>query len=232
MDWNYVVGDFCESKLYGHPEILNSLSCFFISFFPYIGLKYSEINSYLIKSIMTLLFFNGFASFGFHWTGYYIFKHLDEIPMVLCIWLGLLYTFSKIRLKLVYLFAFNCYIALLLAMNSIPSLGHLFPVTFGLTCIMLIPVQKALFDTADLPEKSKTLMISGSLISIASALIWIYTENFCSSLLLFGHPLWHFGMPLGMYYLMIAFEYYSISQSECYDIIYMYNILPIIKSIT
>lgn len=232
MEWNYVVGDFCESKLYGHPEILNSLSCIFISLFPYLGLKYSIINSYIVKSILTLLVFNGVASFGFHWTGYYIFKHLDEIPMVLCIWLGLLYTFSKINLKLIYIFIFNSYVSLLLAVNTIPSLGHLFPITFGLSCIMLIPVQKALFDTRDLSSKSRFLMMTGSLISIISALIWIYTENYCSKYLLLGHPLWHFGMPLGMYYLMIGFELFSIEKTGNYEIMYLYNFIPTIKSIT
>ena len=56
MLWNDVIGHFCESKIYGYPEILNCLSCIFISFIPYIGLRYSNFYSKKIKSILSLLF--------------------------------------------------------------------------------------------------------------------------------------------------------------------------------
>jgi len=230
MDWNYIVGDFCESKLFGHPEILNSLTCFFISYFPYIGLKYSHIDSILIKTILCLLFINGFASFGFHWTGYYCFKHFDEIPMVICIWLGLIYSFGQIGIQIIPYMILNLYFTLILVMNSIPSLGFLFPLTFGCACLLLIPIQKCLFDSGQINYNSKKHMLIGSLISISSALTWIVTENFCSPYMLFGHPVWHFGMPLGMYYIMIGFEYSNFNEDK-YKIEYINHIIPVIKTI-
>ena len=230
MDWNTVVGDFCETKLLGHPEVYNSLSCVFISLFPYLGLKYSYLKSNIIKSILTLLFINGFASFGFHWTGYYFFKHLDEVPMIICIWLGLLYGSSYLELSLVNYFLLNLYFTLILAMNNIPKLSFLFPVTFGIACLLLIPLQKKFFEMKPINKLSKRLMISGSFISIFSAIIWIITENMCRYELLFGHPLWHFGMPLGMYFIMIGFEYHNIKITENKArITWLYNLLPIIN---
>lgn len=230
MDWDYVVGDFCEGRLLGHPEILNSLSCVFISFFPYIGLKYSHMNSILIKTIFCLLFINGFASFGFHWTGYYCFKHFDEIPMVICIWLGLIYSFGQLGIQIIPYMLLNLYFTILLVLNNIPQYGSLFPLTFGLSCLLLIPIQKCMFDSGKINSISKKHMLLGSFISIMSAAIWIWTENYCSYNMLFGHPLWHFGMPLGMYHIMIGFEYSMVDISK-YAIEYKHCIVPIIKRI-
>ena len=70
-------------------------------------------------------------------------------------------------------------------------------------------------------------MLLGSFVSIISALTWIITENYCSPYMIFGHPVWHFGMPLGMYYIMIGFEY-SYFDCKDYNIDFMYSFIPII----
>ena len=91
MDPFTIVGDFCESKIIGRPEPLNCLTCFFLSYIPYLGLRYSDMKHWIIKNIQILLFFTGGTSFCYHWTGYYLFKQLDEIPMIFSIWMGLQY---------------------------------------------------------------------------------------------------------------------------------------------
>ena len=78
---NEVIHNFCESRLNGNepPEILNSYTSLFITIIPLInGLP----NNIIFFNVATMLIFNGFASFYYHYTLTWIGKQSDEISMI------------------------------------------------------------------------------------------------------------------------------------------------------
>ena len=66
MKWYTDASEFCEKKLYGSPEILNSLSTIFISLFPAIGLQHSIFTNYIRINILLIMIITGFTSFLYH----------------------------------------------------------------------------------------------------------------------------------------------------------------------
>ena len=129
MKWYTNASEFCEKKLYGSPEILNSLSTIFISLFPALGLQNSLFFDLQKINILLIMIITGLTSFLYHWTGYYLFKHLDEIPMMLSLWQGITSIIKKYPEPIFYkLQSFNnLYFILLLAINTIPDFQFLFP---------------------------------------------------------------------------------------------------------
>ena len=228
MNWNTQIGQFCESKLYGHPEILNSMSCIFISLIPMIGLLYNKyIYNKLTINILLLLIITGFTSFGYHWTGYYIFKHLDEIPMVISIWFGLYNSITLIGTNKFVYFIINLYFVIMLSINAVPVFNYLFPIMFGIAAfLLLIPLY--LYKYSD--NQSQNIVKNGVLISIISSIIWIISEKICNKYLILGHSIWHIGITLGMYYIMIGSEFSELKKYEKKNIKikYIYNLIPII----
>ena len=251
MDAFDKIGHFCEQKLLGRPEILNCISSLFIIIIPYLGLKYSTINNFWIKNILQLLILDGFTAFGYHWTGYYIFKHLDEIPMVISIWLGILMLVKEIaqyHTKFQHVSVLvNIYFTCMLAINTVPNFNEIFAPAYALPSISLIPlvlyyfyiashisnVKKNIYTGDNLAntQTSHKLFFTGVVISSFSAIAWVLSEAYCRYIFLLGHSLWHVTMPLGMYYIMISIEYFQQSlhnKNTSISIFYKHNILPII----
>ena len=167
-----------------------------------------------------------FTSFLYHWTGYYLFKHLDEIPMMLSLWQGIT-SIAKIYPKKYYygLQAMNnLYFILLLGINTVPDFQFLFPVFFAFPLFMLIPLIEYIKECSKI---NRTLYM-GFVLCIVSGLAWVLTELNCSPLMIFGHSLWHFGMSLGIYHIVVALEYLSLSDKK-YTIKNIYKIVPIIS---
>jgi hypothetical protein len=69
MEWNNKDHSFCESKLLGIPEYLNSISSFLISCFGWYGLFYTPNADIFIDTINSLIIILGIGSVGYHWTG-------------------------------------------------------------------------------------------------------------------------------------------------------------------
>lgn len=232
MNATTIVNNFCEKRLIGNPEYLSSFSALIISLIPYIGIKYNKNISYGAFNIYILLIITGLTSFGYHWTGWYIFKHLDEIPMLLSVWLGLL-NLSKEYSRNFYLsFAINSYFTLILALNTIPSLQFLFPYLFSISLLSTVPLQFLKLKLKKYTFKKYTnikLSLIGILLCILSGIIWITSEIYCNKWLILAHSLWHFGIGLGVYYTIISEEYFK-NKRENLDvkIKYMYKIIPVI----
>lgn len=232
MKYNYIIGDFCEKKIWGsHPEWLNCMSSFFISIIPFIGLKYSNFKSKKIKNILSLLVIGGFTAFLYHWNGYYISKHLDEVPMILSIWLGLkkILTITKLHICLQYML--NCYFVILLSINSIPSFNNYFPLLFTIPTLLLIPLltKYFIFQQNMCSNNSiilgRNLCFKGILISISAALAWMLSEKYCNFIMIFGHSYWHLFFTLGMFYIMTSIDYLEQSiKNNKLSIKYYYNI--------
>ena len=229
MDAFDKIGHFCEQKLLGRPEILNCISSLFIIMIPYFGLKYGKINNFWIKNILQLLILDGFTAFGYHWTGYYIFKHLDEIPVVISIWLGILMLIKEIAeynttFQQMSVFV-NIYFTSMLAINTVPKFNNIFAPAYALPCTSLIPlvlyyfyiasqisnVKKNIYtgDNLENTQTSHKLFFTGVTISSFRCYCWVLSEAYCRYIFLLGHSLWHFAMPLGMYYIMISIEYFQ-----------------------
>lgn len=258
MDAYDTIGNFCEQKLLGRPEILNCISSLFIIMIPYWGLKYSRIKNFWIQNILQLLMLDGFTAFGYHWTGYYIFKHLDEIPMVISIWFGILMLIKEIskyapKFKCMPIFV-NIYFTVMLAINTVPKFNDVFAPAYAIICLTLIPLVIYYFNIASeyiytYDKKnvaldkdtnittvlkhtyiSYQLFFMGTLICIISAVAWVLSETYCKYIFLLGHSFWHFGMPLGMYYIMLSIEYFQqVHQYKLFpQIKYKYCFFPII----
>jgi hypothetical protein len=236
MKWNYIIGGFCEKKIWGsHPEWLNCISSFFISFIPYIGLRYSKFYSKKIKSILSLLFIGGFTAFLYHWNGYYISKHLDEAPMILSIWLGLKKILSINRLNMFFYYILNVYFVILLSINSIPNFNNYFPILFTIPCILLIPLLLRYYLYLKHSCKNNNIRIGryicfkGMLFSLSGACAWGLSETYCHPLMIFGHSYWHIFFTLGMFYIMTSIDYLEQSIKNINVHIEYYYKIPILK---
>ena len=234
MNATTIKSHFCEKKIIGNPEYFSSFSSLIISFIPYISLKYSQLNTIFAVNILQILFITGLTSFGYHWTGWYIFKQLDEIPMIIAIWLGLLYFITNLKSSLnnIYFFVINLYFIIFLSLNTIEYFQFLFPYLFSIVMLVMIPclikIYRKKYSYSNLiPIK---LSIIGSIIIILSGLIWFITELNCNKYLILAHSLWHFGIIYGVYNIIISmecFEYFKKGIDIKID--YKYRIIPIIS---
>jgi hypothetical protein len=241
MEWNTTIGNFCETKYLGHPEPLNCFTCFFISYIPFIGLTKSFFVSSRLKNILYLLFITGFTSFGYHWNGYYIYKHLDEIPMIIAVWNGVQHSNKLIGNKNYIDIAANAYFTSMLAINAVPSLNYIFPFMFLISCLSLMPMiiyylhvlHKSSYYRTQKLTTSK-LCHKGMLIASSSGALWFITEKLCNPFFIFGHALWHIGIVLGMFYIITAVEYFHLTHyfRENNKFTYklkMHNYIPLIQ---
>ena len=226
MKWYTDASEFCEKKLYGSPEIFNSLSTIFISLFPAIGLQHSIFTNYIRINILLIMIITGFTSFLYHWTGYYLFKHLDEIPMILSLWQGITSITEKYPKPMSYKLQLfnNLYFISLLGINTIPDFQFLFPIFFAMPLFTLIPLIEYIKKCA----KVNITLYTGFIMCIVSGLIWTLTEMNCSSVMIFGHSIWHFGMNLGIYHIILAIEYIDLDPKK-YKISHIYFIIPIVS---
>lgn len=219
MNLTSIVSTFCEKRLYGNPEYLSAFSSLFISLIPIYSLKYSYIQTKLVINIYLLLIITGLTSFGYHWTGWYIFKHLDEIPMVLSIWLGLLFSQKSI----ISFFTINMYVVLLLAFNTHDTFQNFFPLFFGIPLASLIPITLKNKNIMTIERFRTTLF--GLIVIGFSAFVWIISEIFCCKQLIWAHSIWHMGIGFGINNILISEEYNSINNKK-YKLYNKYYILP------
>ena len=108
---------FCEGKITGTtPELLNSYSSLFISLYSLYGIFVNKINieycfeidgyielsnqkliyinlnnNFIIHLIYYIICITGIGSFGYHWTEQVGWAFMDEMPMILSLFIGILY---------------------------------------------------------------------------------------------------------------------------------------------
>ena len=139
MEYNTVVNQFCEKKAVGNPEICSAVSALFITFTGYVGFRHSVIVNTLCYHLLALLIINGIASFSYHWCGWYLYKHLDEVPMIVAVWFGIIHILNSYNLKWLYLLCDMVFV-LILSINTIPQFQNLFPVLFGVPLASMVPL--------------------------------------------------------------------------------------------
>jgi hypothetical protein len=191
---------FCEGRILGIPEYLNSFSSLFISLVAYAGLQTKNLNED-IKMIYFILFLNGFFSMGFHWTMYYGWKNLDQVTMIMCIWFGLKVTLNMCRFRSnipLYLLHLSNIIILVL---SVCEYDSFFRLSFTIESLLLIYVYNVL--TYKLFYKDYYgFGKRGLVISMAAGVFWGLTELFCNKYLIIGHSVWHLCISYGMHLLL------------------------------
>ena len=90
MYWTDMDHSFCEASINGLPEYYNSISSLFIIMFGIYGMM-NKTNELFIDILYANLSVVGFGSVGYHWYGNIGWGLLDEIPMILAIYTGIIY---------------------------------------------------------------------------------------------------------------------------------------------
>jgi len=225
MYWTDIDHSFCESSLTGLPEFYNAFSSFFIVFFGIQGIR-NIYNELFVDILYANLIIVGFGSFGYHWYGNIGWGLFDEIPMILAIFTGIIYTdnvhfllYKKIYDKneamtknVIYkrkwkLFTYLFTMCLITICNIMSNFRRLFPTVFACVAAYLYYKIFLLLQLVNVNKECITVKTYNSLKTIAaSGSIWILTELSCKyikhPLFLVGHPSWHFFIGHGFYNLI------------------------------
>jgi hypothetical protein len=240
MEFNNIDHHFCEGNILGVPEVFNSFTSLIFSFLGIYGLfnKYRDKiyiinnNQFVIDLVYSIFVTIGIGSFGYHWTQFIGWALMDELPMIVSIFIGLLYieycsfllNNNDINYKIT-IIILTFLMFYFISINPINYYRKLFPLLFGFVLILFSYKFINLIKTFD-KKFNKNILLYGKqqLYIISSAgIIWFFTETICkynnNLLLLFGHPLWHFFMAFGFYNIIQIIYYISLYT----QIIYIQN---------
>tara|TARA_B110000881_G_scaffold193343_1_gene186584 strand:+ start:2094 stop:2585 length:492 start_codon:yes stop_codon:yes gene_type:complete len=141
----------------------------------------------------------------FHWTLILGWKMFDEITMILPLWIGIqsmMFILFKDTREIMRrnLFILNTSNVALIVLNSFENFQSLFPILFSIEMFYLhhvyVELQKKYIDHHNVGER-------GVQICAISGFMWWITEKFlCHKYFIFGHLLWHIGMPIGVDYIL------------------------------
>ena len=213
MKYNNVIIQFCERRLFpDRPEYLNCISALYISG---IGLYKLFLHKEISKSLEIIywcIVTNGTMSFMFHYTGWYLFKLLDEISMIIPLWLGLSNFLHDLKYSTKYIGLLTFLNISLLGLNVFSWFSNYFPIVFASELLLIIPIYYQVFN------KTKTNIIinkydyikneggQGILLCCISGSIWFITELNCNIYFILGHSIWHIGMSTGLCYILEYFD--------------------------
>jgi len=91
MHWTDIDHSFCEEHLLGLPEYFNSISSLVIVFFGIYGLMNIR-NDLFIDILYASLAIVGIGSTGYHWHGNIGWALFDEMPIIVTVFSGIIYT--------------------------------------------------------------------------------------------------------------------------------------------
>ena len=198
---NEIVHNFCESRLnnYQAPEILNSYTSLFITFIPLI---YGLPKNNIFYNISSLLIFNGFASFYYHYTLSWFGKQADEVSMILSVYFGIwrLITLYYNENKNYYSGINTIFMTLTIIFNTFQQNDLLFPLVFSIYVFVLLYHIYKTCELYNITYKKELI------ISFIGAKCWIISEVYCNDVTKFGHIIWHIMFPLGFYKLILKFD--------------------------
>lgn len=250
MLWTDIDHSFCESSITGLPEYYNAFSSLFISLFGIYGMT-NSCNDLFIDIMYAKLIIIGF---GYHWYGNIGWGLFDEMPMILAIFIGIVYTdnvhflicknenknnsleirkyiYNKKTKLVLYLFT----MCLILILNVMTNYRRLFPFAFaGVVCFLYYKISKLLNITSPAIKNIIFEKARNSLLTVAaSGSIWAITEVTCnyikSKFFLLGHPMWHFFIGHGFYNLIQIVYFIKINDANYtlnFNRIYLIYICP------
>jgi hypothetical protein len=179
--------NFCESKIFGKPEYLNSITSIFISIIP-LFFPFPEIPAF--KRITILLILNGLSSFYYHYNLDWIGKQFDELTMILIVYIFLL-KLIVVAQKINLLYLIDILFVLIFVINSIPKMDFIFPALFTTPIIIL------LYLIYKLSKIYITIDFKNFIFCLIGAFCWIGSELLCTKYTYVGHGLWHLFFSLG-----------------------------------
>lgn len=199
--------NFCESRLNNDigPEILNSVSSFFISLVPFM---YGFPKDSLLFNFSILFVIQGMSSFVYHFYLNWFGKHFDESSMILMIYLGI-YNLVKLYFgegnSNVNIFSTinNIYFILFISINTLPYLDFYFPIIFGIYVKFALYFLVLIMIKYEVKYQKwiKPLLISG-----IGASCWIISEIHCNNYTKYGHVIWHILFPIGFYKIILLID--------------------------
>jgi hypothetical protein len=242
MNWESPDHSFCESKILGLPEYINSITSLFISGFGLLGLFNTVKSNMYVDIIYALLIIIGFGSVGYHWTGNIGWAMFDEMPMIFSIFASIIYI-DSISAKLLSTinsttsypnYTQKCKLLIYLTnmvgfviCNTMTNYRRLFPIFFGLVMLYMYYKVYELYNITSPLMKKITInkMYFAQKTVLISAIIWTTTEVLCTfiahPIFLIGHPMWHFFIGHG-FYNVIQIIYYVDKNNMNYNISYSY----------
>jgi len=195
--------NFCESRLQNDkgPELYNAYTSLFITTVPLV-LGFPENDAF--ANVAYALFFNGFASFYYHYYLTWIGKQADEISMIFANYFGIV-GLLKIRYKnqqnlKIFHFINLFYMYGFLIFNTVVKYDVFFPYFFG---GHLIP---ALYLIRNIGIKHDEEYLQHLGVSSIGAISWMISELYCNKYTVYGHVVWHFLFPLGFYFILMKYD--------------------------
>jgi len=213
MEYNHVIIQFCERKLFpNQPEYLNCISALYISGIGFYNLVTQKNLSKSLEIIYWCIIANGMMSFLLHYTGWYLFKLLDEFSMIIPLWIGLSKFIHDLGYPTWCVGLLTFLNISLLGLNVFSWFSKFFPIFFATELLSIIPLYYKLINqnrTNIILRKytwNANKGIQGILICCISGGTWIITELNCNIYLILGHSIWHIGMSTGMCYIIDYFN--------------------------
>nr|UZT29034.1 hypothetical protein [Nucleocytoviricota sp.] len=195
--------NFCESRLQNDkgPEMYNAYTSLFITTVPLV-MGFPENEAF--ANVAYALFFNGFASFYYHYYLSWVGKQADEISMIFANYFGIVGLLNiryknKQYLKMFH-FANLFYMYAFLIGNTVIKFDVLFPYFFA---GYLLP---SLYLIRKIGDKYKEEYVRYLALSSLGGISWIISELFCNKYTVYGHVVWHFFFPLGFYFILMKYD--------------------------
>lgn len=235
MYWTDVDHSFCEANMNGLPEYYNAISSLFIMGFGINGMM-NIYNELFVDILYANLIIVGFGSVGYHWYGNIGWGLFDEIPMILSIFIGIIYTDNvhyltskrmyEMDIKRAYehdatsinylLYKRKCKLCVYLFLmsviiinNTMSNFRKLFPTIFA--CVAGYLYYKIFMLLRVINIQMEYLVATktyNSILTIAvSGAIWVATEASCNYI---QHPIFLIGHP--MWHLFIGHGFYNLIQ--------------------
>ena len=202
---------FCESSIYGtapHAEYVNMISALFLIFIGYIGVTRPNIHSLAMLAYLAILL-NGVAAFFYHWNHTIGWGMFDRMTLVLLAITTILFIMETVTLSLPVkknsYALLLIYFSVLLVTTSL-QMESIFDILFGVFIVFILVFCLC----ASTPAPIKKYAWYGGLFLTIGGLIWILSERYCSIpwvKYLFGHTIWHVGVSLGGYLLLLQPQY-------------------------
>lgn len=237
--------NFCEGKINGMPEYFNSITSLVFVGYGLYGLSQHyklfdkpiqiilRSNSFIIKLIYSTFVVIGYGSAGYHWTGQIGWALLDEVPMIVCLFIGMSYlwqTYDLVKKGNSRIMHFNIshvvivsFMFIFMVINTMENYRKVFPYFFTTSVVSFYLLLRLTMNSFDKKYLGGITKIGNQnvYIIVCGGIVWYFTELVCNyyqnKFLLIGHPLWH---------LLISYSFYNIIQ-----IVYFINCFSQIKTL-
>lgn len=218
IDFSTFDHNFCESTIYSmgqHPEYLNTLSSFFMTFIGISGLM-KPYNYMIISMAYSFLAINGVLSASYHYYNSIGWGLMDRMSMIILalnthyLYFPPIRNFISTPVKNALYIILATYYTTLLTVAGLHK-EDMFNLLFAAFLASIAVVTQLLVNTYNIPANIANIGWKGVKYIVYSGIFWVGTEALCHHFYfikyLFGHVWWHFFVSLGGYYISIIPKY-------------------------